>query len=373
MAKNGAKRITLKDVSQLVGCSQAVVSTVVNRAKGNTLVSDETRKRVLKVAEELGYRPHFASQSLARQRVQTLGVYITPHPWSGVGYDYEGRILRGVERACQEHQYDLLLINLAGIETPEVCLRKFEEGRIDGAVLIHGDSDCPWIDEIIEANHNLVGLDFSEDEKRIDTIGFDNVATIRLATEYLVELGHRKIGFLGTCAEPIHQDAARRQTIFLKTMSDLGLPVDPRWVFDKTISGKSFSRQDQYCQLEGIYCAKHMVALGPDRPTALIAYNDLSAITALKEFMQLGLKLPDDMSIVGVDDSPLCFYTELNLTSVGQPLEDMGQRATEILIQKAEGTFEPEIVDGKPRVLHEVFAPKMVHRHSSAPPGGSNA
>jgi len=134
------KKITLKDIAEHIGCSKAVVSTVLNKSKGNTGASPQMREKIQQVAHDLGYRPNFSSQSLARKRTQTFGAYIPPQPWGSIGSNYESVIFRGIEKACQELDYDLLIFNRFGDLRQENCLEKLYQNRVDGLLLVHAQS-----------------------------------------------------------------------------------------------------------------------------------------------------------------------------------------------------------------------------------------
>ena len=323
---------TLKDVARMAQCSPAVASTVINGARGNTVVGKAMRERVMRVAAELGYRSNFASRSLVQQRTRTLGIYIPPSPWSGLGYSYDDTILRGVEGGCREHGYDLLLLNMTGSQPPRVCLEKFAERRIDGLILIHVEVGAPWLPELIRRNRNIVAVDYSCDAPEVDAIMFNNAAVGQLVVDHLVEQGHRRIGFVGSCRSPVNRDAAIRLEGFRRAIASLGLELRPEWIFDDRLMSKPLSPNDAVCQIEGREAARHAVALGKEGPTAWIAYSDLVAVMMLGTLKASGVAVPRDLSIVGVDDSELCRMVDPPLTSVGHPLREMGRLAVDRLV-----------------------------------------
>ncbi len=364
-----ARHVTIKDVAIRANCSTAVVSTVVNKAKGKTKVSEETRVRVLQAAQDLGYRLHFAARSLAHQRTRTLGIYIPPAPWSGPGFTYEGTILRGVETACCERNYDLLLVNQSGSQQPQVCVDKFLERRIDGMLLIHvQESGSPWLLDLLRRRFNIVAVDYPNPEPELDAVFFDNEAASRVAVEHLVSLGHRRIGFIGSCRNPAMADAAIRQTGFLRAMAQLKLPVRPEWVFDASQLPRPFRADEVFTILEGHAVAQHIIALGKKGPTAWLAYNDAVAVYLMRRLQAAGVQVPQQISLMGVDDAEICRISSPELTSIRHPLREMGQAAAEILIEKSE---LPDDLDGKTSThkgRHIQFPPSLVARESTAPP-----
>ena len=359
-------RITLKDVARRAGCSTAVVSTIINQAKGNTLVSEETRERVRRAAKDLGYRPDFASRSLARRRTHTLGIYIPPGPWAGVGFAYEGVILRGIEATALARGYDLLLLNVSGQQDSEVCLRKFGERRIDGLILMHVDPGAPWIGEVLKANQIVVAVDYSGDEPGLDTVGFDNLAAGRVAVEHLYGLGHRRIGYVSSCRKPPSEDAIVRLAGYRQSMAEHGLEVDRQWIFDASMLAKPLLPDDPVCQLEAKFAAEHIIRLGPSGPTAWVFYGDLVAVHAMRHLQAAGIQLPGQLSLVGVDDSEWSRFVSPQLTSVRHPLEEMGRRAADMLITKSERATDADAVSGQmPAAERVLFPPLVVARESS--------
>jgi DNA-binding LacI/PurR family transcriptional regulator len=363
---------TLKDVARLAECSTAVVSTVINSARGNTAVSAKLRSKVENAARELGYIPHFASRSLARRTTQTIGIYIPPGPWTGPGYSYEGKMLQGIERACRTTEHDLLLINLTGTTSPELCRIKFAQRRIDGLLLLHVLNNGSWIDDLLSANPNIVAVDHSAPHPGLGAVMFDNVRAGEMAVNHLVELGHRRIGFITSSAQPDTIDAALRADGYRKAMKAAGLAVDPAWFFDRAKFPRPLAEGDALCQLEGKLGADYFLALPAEqRPTAIIGWNDLVVVFALQQLKIRGVKVPADMSLVGFDNSEWANTPEMMLTSIEHPLAEMGERAALRVIAQAqamvsvtagsEGSSElPDIA------AQEFFAPRLVVRDSTA-------
>lgn len=364
--KAKVRQPTLRDVAALARCSTAVVSTVINNAKGNTLVSDEMTRKVREAARELGYRPNFASRSLARRQTRTLGIYIPPRPWSGSGYPYEGAMLRGVEASCRSKGFDLLLVNMTGNTAPEACVRTLAESRIDGLLLMHMLSGERWLRDLLEVSPNVVGVDYTRPEPFIDAVTFDNVEVGRIALRHLIELGHRKLGFVGSFTNPASLDGSLRLQGFMDAAREAGIAINPRWILDYRTMPEAIKENDPVCQMEGVLSAQYIHSLPQDqRPTALVCHTDLTALYLLQGLAKRGIRVPQDLSVIGVDNSEWAKACDPMLTTISHPLEEMGKRAADMLIAKSEEGSEPSVPLDKRIGIHVVFPPKMVVRQST--------
>ena len=364
---------TLKDVARLACCSTATASTVLNHARGHTRLSEHTRQKVLEVARRLHYRPHFAARSLVSRFTRTLGIHVSSRPFRGLGNSaYEGRLLRGIERACRERQFSLLVINLAGEAPDEASARQLGEQRVDGLILIQTLAADARTVRLLGLVDRAVLIDHESPDGRAPSVVFDNHAAMDLAVGHLAELGHRRIGFLGTCvARNVPDSAQRRREGYLAAMDGHGLDVDGRWIHDWRTSGATMDAVDDFCRIEGAGGAEYIVAnLAPeDRPTALIAYNDMVAGGACRRLAEHSVRVPGDISVIGVDDSDLCRFVTPTLSSVRQPLEDMGHHAAMTLIEQIVPETDREGPRARPGPMGGVlrFAPELVRRESTGP------
>jgi Transcriptional regulators len=357
--------ITIHDVAEAASVSVPVVSTVLNGAKGNTRVSEATRKRVVETAERLKYRPLFASRSLARRRSDTLGVFVPPGEWRGIGFDYEGSVMRGVEAVCREKGFDILAINLQGKCGPEQCANKFVEQRIDGLLLLHVGHDAEWVEELCGRHPNVAAVNYHGACRGLDVVNFDNTAAARLAVKHLAELGHRRIGYLGMMTfEETGPGAVERCDGFSGMVADMGLEAAPEWVLDSP--NKAFARAAKARAFAERFdfAAERVMSMRPnERPTAWVGYNDFAVVKLMRQMRYLGARAPEDLSFVGIDDSPLATLLMPTLSSVAQPLFEMGRMAAERLIDRAELGAERGL-EGLPHVFVKC-APEMRARGSS--------
>lgn len=355
--------VTIQDVAKAAQVSVPVVSTVLHGSKGNTRVSAATRQRVIDIAKSLNYRPHFASRSLARKRSDTIGIFIPPGQWRGLGYGYEGAVLQGVESVCREKGFDLLAINLQGAQEPEHCLNKFAEQRIDGLLLLHLTHDAPWINGLCAAHSNIATINYHGAARNLDIINFDNEAAVRTAIRHLAGLGHRRIGYIGSMsADGPDPEALLRCAGFRRAILEQGLALKDTWVLDTP----NTAFMDEINRLPFIdrflRAATEIAALRRNGPTAWLAHNDLVAGYTMKHLHRRRLRVPRDLSVVGVDNSEVAQLLDPPLTSVSQPLFDMGALAANRLIDRV------GLPPAKPRHILHQSPPRLVRRESCAAP-----
>ena len=359
MSHASKKPATLKDIALLAKCSTAAVSTVLNNSKSTTIVSDAVKQRVMEIATELNYRPNYASRSLKSHRSRTIGLYIQNGPWHNLSNFYEMSIFRGVEKAIGDFGYDLLLINVNSNIMPEKCAAKLLENRIDGVVILHADPDsAAWIDELLAISHNVVAIDYNRRKANLDAMMFDNYAGVEIALRYLAGLGHRRIGFIGHGVDTPHLDVVERETAFRQLTGQLGLDNDDALLCSGDKFATKLSLEQQYCQAEGEYGIRYFHRL-PQPPTAILAWNGLSAVSAVLTCAKLNWRVPDEISILGIDNSDYCYFCSPALSVVDHRLEDMGYQGVVTLINRLENNVT--------ETTHRIFAPFIIERESTAP------
>lgn len=367
-AEQPAKRRapTLSDVAKVAGCAISVVSTVVNGAKGNVVVSEATRERVMAAAIKMGYRVNFASQSLVTRRTRSIGLYFPDAEWTGPGFSYDDAILRGVQAGCTANGYDLVLMTAPGEQRLEKCREYLMAGRIDGIVLAHIGRTGKWAEELLRMHLPVVAVDFSRPPAGLDAMVYDNEAAVQCALAHLWSLGHQRIGFIGTEREKKPLDAELREDAYIKAMAKAGMPHQPEWL----ISGPKVMGMDG--QISPLYqssadqAVERISSRNADAPTAWLAWGDFIAIHTLAGLGRAGVRVPETVSLIGIDDSETCRQVYPSLTSVRHPLSDMGRRAVEVLIARC----DPGAAGGTtlPPGYHEIFAPTLCPRESTAAP-----
>jgi DNA-binding LacI/PurR family transcriptional regulator len=334
----------MQDIAARVGVSQATVSYVLN-ARPDARVSPETRRRVLEAAAELRYRPNAIARAMASGRSRTIGVY-QPHagetPLSGM---WTASVMLGISEALHARHLHLLLYGYRESEEPPP--ETFLDGRVDGLIII-----APHTDDALPGH--MAGRDFPTaivgaggfDGARTVSVDADNAAGARLAVQHLLSLGHTRIVHLaGPDSVP---NALDRRAGYEQAMRARGLPVES----DGIVPG-GFDMES------GEKAARAALCRAP-RPTALFVANDIAALGALRACAELGLRVPEDVSVVGYDDAPVCELTRPPLTTMRQPAREMGRAAAEMLLALLDGA--------PPAETRRLFAAELVVRESCAAP-----
>ena len=326
---------TMRQVAELAGVSTALVSLVMRDAPN---VSDHRRQRVLEAADQLGYRPNVLARNLASRRTNILGVVL-----NDLHNPFFAEIVDGVHAAADAASYRVLLGDGRHSEAGESnAVESFLQFRVDGLVIVG-----PWLDvaamERATKSAAVVVVGRDVDTDRFDTVNTDEVLGSTLAVEHLIELGHRCIAHLGGGGGA---GASGRQRGYEATMIDHGLE-------DNIVSAVA-----DYSESGGYEAAGELLA-APNNITAIFAANDLSAVGAMSRVEELGLSVPDDISIVGYDNTALAAMRHTSLTTIDQPTEDLGTLATNLLIER---------VNGRADAVHHVIPPTLYARATSSAP-----
>jgi DNA-binding LacI/PurR family transcriptional regulator len=330
-------RVTLKEVAARVGLAPGTVSAVLNNAPSSRAIPEPTRQRIQVAAQALNYRPNFLARSLRKRRTYTVGLIIEE-----IGDAYGSMVISGVEAHLRQHNYFFLTVihrhDAAMLrEHSHLLLERGVEGFITVDTSLTEPLPLPTVSV---AGHRTL--------KGVTNIVLDQERGARVALEHLFALGHRKIAFMK--GQPSSSDSEDRWKAVCKVARQLGLPMDSDLVVNLEFD-------DPSPQL-GYPYAKQLLAR--KKPfTALFAYNDISAIGAIRAIQEQGLRIPEDVSVVGFDDIPWAAFHTPSLTTVRQPLGKMGQMAAEALIQKIEhgGEHSSEIAVEPTLVVRESTGP----------------
>ena len=310
---------TIRDVARRAGVSIATVSRVLNKSAS---VSDVKRQRVEAAALELGYTPNPAARSLLGQSTGGIGVLL---PY--VAGDFFSEFLQGIDRATQEHRRFLMISSSHRNPNEFRAALSGLDKRVDGLLVMSTELAYDDLrDELLE-NVPVVFVNTRVDSPECDVINFDNEAGGRAAATHLIEVGHRRIAVVKG-PEEAHDSQARFQG-YRSALKAHGIPYDEALVFP-----------GDYTHQAGFDAVSRLLAL-PERPTALFAFNDYSALGALRAANEAGLAVPDDLALVGFDDIPLARFTSPPLTSVRVPLRELGERAIHRLIARINGEDGP--------------------------------
>ncbi len=327
----------MDDVAAAADVSRALVSLVM---RNSDRVSQKSKAAVLEAAERLGYRPNLAARNLATGRTSTFGVLLDDlhNPWFADVAD-------GIQDTAEAAGYQIVLASgRRSADVEDRSAEAFLAARVDGMILVSCRLSAARIDELGERTP-VVSIGRSLRSDLVDTINSDERVGARLAVEHLFDLGHRRIAHLdgGTGAS-----ATPRRNGYVAAMRGLDIEAHIR-----VVTGEFTERagSEAIDQLYG--------TVGDDEPpTALFAANDLIALGALNRLIDHGMQVPDDVSLVGYDNSSLAALRTVDLTTVDQPRLAMGNLAVELLLERRNGR---EITEQR------VVSPRLVTRATTAP------
>ena len=316
--------LTLEDIAELAGVSRSTVSRVVNEQPN---VRAEVRKRVLEVIQDTGYHPNFAARTLASQRSWTLGL-ILPLSVSFFFTDpYYPNLTKGIAQACNQYDYTLAFFLVSSKEDEEKMFpRVSRHSMLDGVIVQsghHGDQGI--IGRLVDANMPLVvvGRPFRSDN--VSYVDIDNVNSAYNAVAHLIRLGYQRIGTItGPGASTVGID---RKEGYRKALIDRGRATD-----------ESLIIEGDFTEAGGYYAMQKMLSAKPD---AVFAASDVTAFGAMRAVRDAGLRVPDDVAFVGFDDLPIATMSDIQLTTIRQPVVSFGAKAVEILIDLIENGIIP--------------------------------
>jgi len=339
--------VTMEDVAAEAGVSRALVSLVMRESPR---VSQGSRETVLEAAARMGYRPNLMARNLASRRTMTLGLLL-----NDLHNQWFAEIADGIHEEADSHGYRIILGN--GRRSPrheDEMLESFLSFQVDG-IIVAGCRLAPKRIEEIGVEVPVVSVGRALKSASVATVNSDDRLGAHIAVEHLVHLGHRNI---------VHVDggrgagAAPRRAGYIAAMKELGLER-----YSKVIAG-------DFTEAAGVAAVERLLA-SKSRPTALFTANDLAAVGALDRLEQAGLVVPDDISIVGYDNTALAGLHHVGLTTVNQPREEMGRVAFKAMLEMLAAVHPiggPSGDDGQaPRqpAPHHVMSPALVLRRTT--------
>jgi len=333
---------TIKEVAKVANVSITTVSRVSNGSKG---VSAKTRRRVLNVIKELGYSPSAIASGLKTQLSKSIGIAVP----DTIG-DFYGEIINGIESTATENGYNLIIsLNHHIVKEELSAVNFFKAKKVDGAILVTTSGDDDYVRSLIEEDYNIVLLDRDPHGLKVDTVKIDNFRGGYLATEYLLNLGHSAILFIE--GVPYIDSSKERFNGYKKALKDKGIKLNSDFI----LSGDFFV-ESGYSSIK-----KYLNKYGLNF-TAIFASNDQMAMGAIKALNDKSISIPNDVSMVGFDDSYISPYTIPPLTTIKQQREEMGKVAAELLLDRISSH------DKKKRTPRQVIIPvELIERESATP------
>ena len=346
--------MSLREIARRAGVSVATVSRVINDVDRQK-VGEETRARILDIARTMRYRPNPQAVSLVTRRPpNTLGLFI---PYNSHVFEsfYFTETIRGAVDAASGHGMNISLFVPSRDAPSDVYHEMLTDNRsVAGMLLIGTRVDDPAIAECRAAGAPFVVINNSVADPDVSYVDCDNVSGAADATRHLIRLGHTRIAFI--TGPPVSSNAKDRRTGYERALAGAGLALDESLVADGRVEEQG-----------GREAMRALLAQGP-RPTAVFAANDMMALGAMKTIRREGFRVPEDIAVIGFDDIPISQYIEPSLTTVHQPMYQIGRRAAE--------TLAAQVLNGRDETAatRHILRTRLVIRESCGarrPPEGS--
>lgn len=342
--------MTLKDIAREVGVSISTVSRVINQ-KGTNAASKEVQDRIWKVVRESGYVPNLAARSL-KQANGPVTTELSPHVIAclfarspdAINDPFFTRIARSVEETAYQNNYMVKFLFTALDLNHPGTMQVILDNHVEGFVVL-GRCERKLMSMIKRELKNVVSVSLNASEDKVDQIICDGLEVSKTAVEYLLNLGHRNIGYVGE----IHNEI--RYQGYVTALNERGISVKSNAVADVLLSSEG-----------GYHGAKQLLRQNPD-VTAIFCANDLTAVGAIRALQEAGVKIPADVSIISVDNIEMSQFVTPPLTTIQIPLEEMGHIAFSHLKDRIEG--------GHRIPIRSTVTYSLVERESCAKPKAS--
>ena len=318
MSEQRTSRVTIRDIAERAGVSKGAVSYALNGRPG---VSDDTRGRILSIADELGWYPNRAARALSASRVDACGLVLARPARSLALEPFFMEFIAGVEVELSSRS---VALTLQLVEDPrqeiEVYRRWWGEHRVDGVLVVDLRVDDPRVDELVRLGLPAVIVGGPLENRALPAVFHDEATVVVDAVQYLVALGHTRIAHVTGVSDFVH--TRQRSEAFRRVTADLGLVAD--------------TVETDYSSEQGTRATRKLLSL-PDPPTAIIFDSDLLAVTGLGVAHGMGFSVPDDLSIVGWDDSLISQVVHPPLTAITRDITGFGIEAARHLLAAIDG------------------------------------
>lgn len=307
---------TMKDIARLAGVSTSTVSHVINKSR---FVSDEIAERVNNAALQLNYAPSALARSLKMNRTKTIGMLVTTST-----NPFFGEVVKGVERSCYHQGYNLILCNTEGDnQRMKASINTLLQKRVDGLLLMCSTLEGERLDVFDRyPDIPIVVMDWGPILFASDKIQDNSLQGGYMAAKHLIECGHKEIGCI--TGPLIRHQAQMRYEGYKRALAEAGIAINPDWIVES-----DFECEGGYQAFEKLYERGKL-------PSALFVSNDMMAMGVIQAASQRGLRVPDDLSLIGYDDVHIAKFMTPALTTIHQPKYRLGKAAIDTLLYRLE-------------------------------------
>jgi DNA-binding LacI/PurR family transcriptional regulator len=309
--------VSIKDIARVAGVSHSTVSRAL---RGSPLIPQSTAYRIRQIADEMGYSASAIGRGLVKGRTEAIGVVVT-----SIADPFNGEVVAGLEEAANQHGYSVILATSQGLPDREISVvRAFQCRRVDGILVASSRVGSNYSKLLADLEIPVVLLNNQHPNEFSYSVRIDNTQGVFDATKHLVSLGHTRIAYLGD-RHGLNSDA-ERSTGFHKAMDEAAISVSPHFL----LRGDGKMECAIALTLD-LFSGKH------EKPTAIVCYNDMTAVGVIEAAKRIPLRIPDQLSVVGFDDIQVAALLTPGLTTVRQPKRQLGMRAMNVLLTLLRG------------------------------------
>ncbi len=306
--------ISIKDIARIAGVSHSTVSRAL---RGSSLIPEGTAARIRAIASELGYSASAIGRGLVQGRTEAIGVVVT-----SIADPFNGEVVGGLEEYANQHGYSVILATSQAISEREISVVKsFQSRRVDGIIVASSRVGSQYSQLLADTQIPVVLLNNQHPDEFMHSVRIDDRKGTFDATNHLLKLGHKRVAYLGD-QFGLNSETERRAG-FRQAMEQAGLPIEPQ--FQMSADGRIDGAAAAFRSLRG------------NLPTAVVCYNDLTAVGVMEAAKGMGLAIPEDLSVVGFDDIQVAELLTPGLTTVRQPKWELGMRSMSLILRILRG------------------------------------
>lgn len=328
------KPVSIVQIAQELGISKTTVGYVLSGQAKKRRVSDKTAQLVLDTAKRLNYVPHLWARNLAKQSTGVIGVVV-----AGYGCNWATQVINGILPKLEEHDY--MPMTTIHLWDQKRCSRELRHSltRRDEGIICQPIPGCREDFELCR-NHRVPFLLFADtldDMPQASFVAWDSVPAAEAAVKHLIETGRRKIGFIGSSLVQLKCNKQRYET-YQRVLNETGLLLNPDWIrwsiTTEFLRPELASRPNDRCEIRSML--ETIFRSGADKPDALFFSHDCVALNVYEHLLDMGIKVPDDVALMGMGDRPIAHDFGVGLSTVREPLEEMGKIAAQSILQLVE-------------------------------------